>query len=417
MPQRLVVTGASGYIGARLVERARQRGHEVVVLGSRPAGSDVAAFACFPWRLGETPPPAALAGATALLHLAHDWASDRRHGTGPGNANPGGAEALARAAHDAGIARFVFASTTSARREARNAYGKIKFAIEERLKAAPHRDGGIVFARIGLVYGGPERAQYALMSRLAMLPVLPMIGLDREVQPIHVDEACDGLLALALDPPPGRQTVVLAGPVPVTFGAWLRTLRRARHGRALLLVPVPIGLALKGCDWSKRIPFLPTVERERVLGLAGAAAMPSAADLAALGLSLRAPARALTESRPARRRLIAESAAMLRYVAGAPVRSPGAIIRVARVVSRDPASRRALPWPAVRWPALLRFLEPIRPGPHHGLSRRLHLAAMVAETLPAQPAPRGPWWLGVTVQLALETIALPFRLVLGGLTR
>jgi nucleoside-diphosphate-sugar epimerase len=414
MPQRLVVTGASGYIGAQLVERARQRGCEVVVLGSRPAGSDVAAF---PWRLGETPTPAAFAGATAVIHLAHDWASDRLNGTGPGNANPGGAEALARAAHEAGVPRFVFASTTSARREALNAYGKIKHAIEERLGARPHSEGSLFIARIGLVYGGPERAQYALMSKLAMLPVLPMIGLDREVQPIHVDEACDGLLALALDPPPGRQTVVLAGPAPMTFGDWLRTLRRARHGRALLLVPVPIELALKGCDWSKRIPFLPTVERERVLGLAGAAAMPSAADLAALRLSLRDPANALMESRPARRRLIAECAAMLRYVAGARVRSPGAIIRLARAVRRDPAFRRALPWPAVRWPALLRFVEPIRPGPQHGLSRRLHLAAMVAETLPAQREPRAPWWFAVTVQLALETIAVPFRLLLGGLTR
>lgn len=416
MPQRLVVTGASGYIGTRLVERARARGCDVVVLGSRPAGAIGATTPAIPWRLGETPPLTAFAGATAVLHLAHDWASDRLNGTGPGNANPVGAEALARAARDSGVPRFVFASTTSARPEALNAYGRIKHATEERLKALPGSEGRILCARIGLVYGGPERAQYALMAKLATLPVLPMIGLDREVQPIHVDEACDGLLALALDPPPGRQTVVIAGPRPVTFGAWLRTLRRARHGRGLLLVPVPIELALKACDWSKRISFVPTVERERVLGLAGAAPMPSAADLAALGLSLRDPARLLMECRPARRRLIAESAALLRYVAGTRVRSPGAIIRLARVVRRDPAFRRASPWPTVRWPALLRLFEPIRPATHHGLSRRLHLAAMVAETLPAQRRPRGPWWLAVALQLALETVALPFRLLLRGIT-
>jgi NADH dehydrogenase len=412
MPQRLVVTGASGYIGARLVERARRRGCEVVVLGSRPAASHLATI---PWRLGETPRLTAFVGASAVIHLAHDWASDRLNGTGPGNANLTGAEVLARAAREAGVPRFVFASTTSARPEALNAYGRIKHATEERLKALPRSEGRVFCARIGLVYGGPERAQYALMSKLVMLPLLPMIGLDREVQPIHVDEACDGLLALALDPPPGRQTVVIAGPAPVTFGAWLRTLRRARHGRGLLLVPVPVEWALKACDWSKSISFVPTVERERVLGLAGAAPMASAADLAALGLSLRDPARVLMETRPARRRLIAESAAMLRYVAGAPVRSPGAIIRLAHVIRHDPAFRRALPWFAVRWPTLLRLVEPVRPSTHHGLSRRLHLAAMVAETLPA-PQKRAPGVLAVALQLALEGIALPFRLLLGGLT-
>ncbi len=412
MPQRLVVTGASGYIGARLVERARQRGCEVVVLGSRPADSDVTAV---PWRLGEVPRLTAFLGATAVLHLAHDWTSDRLHGTAPENANLTGTEILADTARGAGLSRFIFASTTSARAEALNAYGKVKFAIEERLRALPWSEGRIFCARIGLVYGGPERAQYGLMSKLATLPVLPMIGLDREVQPIHVDEVCDGLLALMLHPPPGRQTVVIAGPQPVTFGAWLRTLRRAQRGRRMLLMPVPIGLALAGCDASRRLPFLPTVERERVLGLAGAAPMPSAGDVAALGLSLRDPARALGETRPARRRLLAESAVMLRYVTGGRVRSPGAIIRLARATRRDPASGRALPGLAICWPALLRFVEPIRPVSEHGLARRLHLAAMVAETMPAPPERRAPWWLRVTVQVTLEVVALPFRFVLGAL--
>src|SRR5262249_59129045 len=99
--------------------------------------------------------------------------------------------------------------------------------------------------------------------------------------------------------------------------------------------------------------------------------------------------RALAECRPARRRLIAESAAMLRYVAGARVRSPGAVIRLARATRQDPASRRALPRLAVRWPALLRFVEPVRPSMNHGLSRRLHLAALVGQSLPAaQTAPQ-----------------------------
>jgi nucleoside-diphosphate-sugar epimerase len=414
MPQRLVVTGASGYIGARVVERARQRGCEVVVLGSPPPGSDVTAI---PWRLGEVPRLTAFLGATAVLHLAHDWASDRLHGTGPENANLTGAQILADTARGGGLSRFIFASTTSARPEALNAYGKIKHAIEERLQALPwSSDGRIICARIGLVYGGPERAQYGLMAKLAGLPVLPMIGLRREVQPIHVDEVCEALVTLAVDPPAGRQTVVIASPAPVTFGAWLRMLRRARHGRGMLLVPVPIALALAGCDLSRRIPFLPTIERERVLGLAGAAAMPTAGDLAALGVWLRDPFRALMQCRPARRRPIAESAALLRYVTGAPVRSPGAIIRLARAMRRDPAFRRALPGMAVRWPALLRFVEPVRPRMQHRVSRALHLAAMVAESLPDQPTRRAPWWLAVGGQLALEVIATPFRLVFGRLT-
>jgi nucleoside-diphosphate-sugar epimerase len=413
MPQRLVVTGASGYIGARLVERARQRGCEVVVLGSAPARSDVTAV---PWRLGEVPRLTAFLGATAVIHLAHDWASDSRHGVEPENANLTGTEILASTARGAGLTRFVFASSTSARAEALNAYGRIKFAIEERLRALPWHDGRIFCARVGLVYGGPEQAQYGLMAKLASLPVLPMIGLRREVQPIHVDDVCDALLALALDRAAWRQTVVVASPAPIAFGAWLRMLRRARHGRSMVLLPVPIRLALAGCDLSRRIRFVPTVERERVLGLAGAAPMESAADLVALGLWVRDPFRALTQCRPARRRLIAESIALLRYVTGAPVRSPAAIIRLARALHRDPAFRRALPAPALRWPALLRFVEPIRPATTNRLSRRLHLAAMVAESLPAEPERPARWWVTVPREFALEAVATPFRLLFSRLT-
>src|SRR6266545_3198007 len=407
---RLVVTGASGYIGARFVERAQQRGCEIVALGSKPAGSNVAAV---PWRLGEMPRLTAFADAAAVVHLAHDWGSDWLNGDGPGNANMVGAEELARAAREAGVPRFIFASTTSARPKALNAYGRVKYETERRLRALPRSEGRVICARIGLVYGGPERAQYGLMSKLVSVPVLPMFGLDREVQPIHLDEACDGLLALAFEPPADRPTVVLAGPHPVTFGAWLRTLRRARLGRGLMLVPVPINLALKACDWSRSISFVPTIDRERVLGLAGAAPMDSSADLAGLHLLLRDPGRALMESRPARRRLIAESRALLRYVAGKRLRAPGPIIRLARVMRNDPAFQRALPSPVLWWPGLLRLIEPMRPSMRHGLARRLHLAAMVIETLPSEQARRRPGLLSLAAQLVLEAFALPFRLLLG----
>jgi uncharacterized protein YbjT (DUF2867 family) len=350
-------------------------------------------------------------GATAVIHLGHDWASDRLNGDGPGNANLVGAELLARTAREAGVTRFVFASTTSARPQALNAYGRIKHAIEERLRALPRSEGRMLCARIGLVYGGPERAQYGLMAKLAGLPVLPMVALDREIQPIHLDEVCDGLLKLALDPPDGRPTMVLAGPTPLAFGTWLRLMRRARHGRRLMLFQLPLGLVLAGCAVTRAIPFIPTVERERVLGLAGAAPMPSAADLAALGLPLRDPMPALVACRPARRRLIAESAAMLRYVAD--LHSRGATIRLARALRRDHAFRHALPWPVVRWPALMRLIEPIRPSVHHGLARRLHLAAMVAEAMPTQS--QRPRFRAVVGQIVLDGLALPFRLLLSGI--
>lgn len=397
MTQRLVVTGASGYIGARLVERARERGCDVVALS---------------WRLGEAPPEAQLTGATAVIHLGHAWNSDAEHGTGPGNVNLQGAVDLAKAAARAGVARYVFASTTSARADALNAYGRIKFAIEDRLRAVQTPSMRVLNARIALVYGGPEKSLFGLLSRVtASLPVVPMIGLERELQPIHLDEVCDGLLKLALDPPATGDTFVLGSPRTVTFGEWLRILRRARTGRRLLLIPIPMQAALWACDATQLMPFGPKVSRERVYGLAGAAPMDSVADLAALGIMPRDPEIDLASTPAARARLPFEAAAMLHYVAGRRIDDPEAVARLVDAIANDPASRRALPALTLRWPALLRFIEPVLPSTQHGLSRRLHLAAMVAESQPgAETAPRAGL-LGFAMQGVLEAVALPFRLL------
>jgi nucleoside-diphosphate-sugar epimerase len=409
--RRLLITGASGYIGARLVERATRRGYEVVALGSSPAGSGIAAI---PWRLGEAPAPEALAGVIALIHLGHDWSSDARTGSNPDNVNLSGSERLARAALAAGIPRFVYASTTSSRAEALNAYGRVKHMIETRLQALPAAASVVRCARVGLVYGGQDRGLFGLLSKLVSLtPILPMIGLDREVQPIHLDEVCDGLLRLAGDPPLDRPVVVLAGSDPVTFGFWLRLLRRALTGKRLLLVPVPIPLALLACDLTRLVPFVPTVDRERVLGLAGAAPMQSRADLALLSIQPTDPELKLAEVPVARRRRVAEAAAMLDYVSGGAVRSRGPTIRLTRALARSPGRRPSLPALALRWPCLLRLIEPWRPSPGHQLAQDLHLAAMVAENEPISRSPISPF--RVFTELALDTLALPFRLLFGRL--
>jgi NADH dehydrogenase len=410
MPPRLLITGASGYIGTRLVELALKAGYEVAVLGSPPRWSRVPAY---PWQLGDEPPPAAMQGVTALLHLGHSWKSDGE-GAGKSNVNLAGAERLAGAALSAGVAHVVFASSTSARPAALNNYGRGKHAIEERLRALPGSPGRAFIARIGLVFGGQLRGQYGLMSKLVSLaPVLPMIGLDRRVQPIHIDDVCAALLRLACDPPPDRQVVVVAGREPITFGAWLRILRRAQTGKGLLLLPVPIGLALLACDLTRLVPFVPTIDRERVLGLAGAAPMDSAADLAALGITASDPPARLAICRAARKRMLSEAVSMLRYVGGRQAATTASIARLGRALGRDQEPARALPSLVLLWPALMRLIEPWRPSMQHRLSRQLHLAAMVAEGISPGVTVPAPSVVRISGELALEVLIFPIRLLCG----
>ena len=374
----IIVTGAGGYLGSRLVAMARAEGRHVTAL-ARPG-----------WSLGQ---PLPAAEGQAVIHLAHDWSG--------GEANMDGTRALLRSYRAAGIERFVFVSSQSARADAANAYGRIKWRIEQELHGP-----GEVAARVGLVYGGRRAGQYGLLCALTgRTPVLPMIEPWRTVQPIHIDEVCRGLLTLA----DGAQTgwVGLAG-APVRFDHVLTTMARELHGKRLRVVPVPLRLALLACDASAAVPFGPTVDRERVLGLAGTRPMACAGHLAALGLTV-GPIEAGLRGEPASRRaLLAEGRRLLRYVLGGAPRT--SLLR--RYVRALEVAGEAGPLPGGM--SGLRWREPVGAG--SPLGRRLALACTLAEASPegerALAAGSVPRRMGALAwHGAIDALALPVRLV------
>ncbi len=405
----LILTGATGYIGKRLVEILLQDGREVVLLSRAPKPG--AATREIAWSLGDGVPAEAMSAGVApaehaVIHLAHNWRDTSEDGEDP-RSNLAGTRALLESARALGIERFVFVSSQSAREDAANVYGRLKWRIEQLLQAP-----GDVAARVGLVYGGPKDAQYGLLSKLTKLaPVLPMIDPWREVQPIHLDEVCMGLLKLA----DGAQTgwVGLAGPKPVRFGVVLQTLARELHGKRLPIVPIPLRLALLACDVSARIPVGPTIDRERVLGLAGTRNMECAAQLAELGLDVRSLEDGLRGERENRRLLLAEGRTLLHYALGRQP-NPALIRRYVRALGLTGAhSPLPISKLSKRMPALVRFGEPLRTKSEAG--RRLALAASLADADPASEHMAGSGtarrMTGLLGHVAVDAMIMPVRLV------
>ena len=388
----ILITGAGGYIGRRLVLRIESLGHV-----ARTAGK---------WRLGAEPLPEIFSGVDVVVHLAHSWRNEEI--SGGENINLAGSERLARAALSAGVRRFIFVSSVSADPSARNIYGRVKHATEERLLSLPQADQSVVCARVGLVYGGDASGQYGAMRRLVRAPVLPMIGLRQEVQPIHIDEVCAGLLALATGPVPLRPVYVLAAPRPLPFGRWLRLLRRAETGKnSILLIPLPFTLVLLASRILSALPFAPKLDRERILGLAGTRFRESAADLECLDVTVSDPAAQLVSSRFANRARLQEARVLLRYLLARPAPRK-AVIRLARLLEKQGETALSLPALVRHQPAFLRLFDPL--GGKTALARHLQIAAMVAEMLPGTPRLTPA---RAMLEFLLEGLALPIRLAAG----
>lgn len=202
---RVLVTGASGFIGRRLVEHVLSRGFEVVATSRDAAdvsgASRAAAITVFEsgdigaatdWR-------PALAGVDAVVHTAarvhvmRDSASDAE--SLYRETNTEGTRALAGQAAEAGVRRFVFLSSIKVNGErtepgraftARDApaptdaYSRSKWAAEQALAdIAENSQMTCVTVRPTLVYGPSVRANFMALVRAVQKGIpLPLGSID-----------------------------------------------------------------------------------------------------------------------------------------------------------------------------------------------------------------------------------------------
>jgi NADH dehydrogenase len=280
---KIFVTGASGFIGRRLIEHLLGAGHEVVAAVRRPCPDlDPREMSVVEVRLDDRPAlERALRGSDAVVHLAvaTGTTSEREAYA----INVVGTEHLLAAARGAGVRRFVFTSTISATRARMGPYGRTKRIAEERVAAS-----GIPFCTVrpSLVYGGREGLVANLSAYLRGLPIIPVMGDGAiELDPIHVDDVCAAILeALTRDAPLGK-TYDLLGPERMTFNQFLDRLS-AGIGvkRPRLHIPGAIALALAR-GLSKIMPRPPVTE-DNVLGMISPATVDRAPALRDFTLKL-----------------------------------------------------------------------------------------------------------------------------------
>ena len=250
----LAITGGTGFVGKRLIDRALVAGHRVRALTRRPQ----AAREGVEWIAGALDTPDALrdlaTGAEAVVHVAGVVNAPDKAGFVAGNVT--GTQAVAAAAKAVGVPRFVHVSSLSAREPALSTYGWSKAEGEAAvLTAIP----GAAVARPPAIYG-PGDLEMLELFRLAKKGVVPLPPPGR-FSTIHVDDLADLLLALAANDACGLFEADDEAPMGWSHVDFARALGRAVNKRvvpistprALLMLSARIARVVQG-DKAKLTP-------------------------------------------------------------------------------------------------------------------------------------------------------------------
>jgi len=239
---RLVVTGASSFVGAHFCRRAARR-HEVFALYHRT--------------------PIHLSRVTPLrCDLRHSMAADRVRAAKPdvvvhlackvmgsGAPSPNPVEALNRRMMDIVLAQEVpvlYASSTVVHWPGDSGYGRGRKEDEARL-AESGRPWAVV--RPSAPYGPAllnhqprhKESFHTLAELVTRLPVVPLPGGgSARRQPVHVDDLSDAMLALIEGGLPNA-AYDAGGPEPITLAEIAHAIARAA-GKEIRILPLPASL-------------------------------------------------------------------------------------------------------------------------------------------------------------------------------
>ena len=242
----VLVTGATGFLGRRVVQQLLDTDHEVRVMVRRPGSESV--FATPPTEVcyGNVGDIDALTEACRDISEVIHLVAVIRGGPRQFDAiNRQGTSNVVAAAKEAGsVRRFVHLSAVGAANVPHLKYLHSKWSGEQEVV-----NGGLpyVIVRPSLIFGPGDEFSNAVAALVRTLPITPVIGSgNNRLQPIHVDDVARCVSLSLSGNLRGNRTVEIGGPEHLSYNEIIRTVARTLNRRRVL-VNVPV--------WKFRVPI------------------------------------------------------------------------------------------------------------------------------------------------------------------
>jgi len=252
----LLITGATGFVGRHLLLRLQERGFRSVICISRrrvpPAGFPQGTKFLQANLLELQSLEPQLAGVETIVHLAAQTGKARPEEYF--RVNLEGTRQVVALARRLGIRRLLFVSTIAVRfpDKSRYPYARSKEQAEEIVRQSGLR---YVIVRPTLIIG-PHGGAYTSLAKLARHGIVPVPGDGAaRVQPVHVDDLVEFLVAIVEKDMFANQTLELGGPEVVSIEELLKKIHYRARGTQARTIHIPMGLCLRVLSAMESVAF------------------------------------------------------------------------------------------------------------------------------------------------------------------
>lgn len=237
---RVLLTGATGFIGRRIMRDLQAQGYDVLVALRSPAMLPRGVAPVIVGDLASRPHwEPVLTYVDAVIHTAAIAHTQGITDEAYAQVNAQATLDLANAAAAAGVARFIFMSSIRAQSGAvsdrllieadspqpTDAYGRSKLDAENGL--ALIRDMDWVALRPVLVYGAGVKGNMARFMQLARMPLpLPFKNLTAQRSLVSLDNVSRAVLTVLEHPRPLRRPLIVAEPKPLSIPEMITAMRQ-----------------------------------------------------------------------------------------------------------------------------------------------------------------------------------------------
>ena len=264
---KVLVTGATGFVGPKVANAIVDAGHEVRVLERKPGSWSKAGIRCQEAAQGDMTDPQSLRqaveGRDVVVHLV---AIRQGRPEQFERIMVDGTRSLIAAAKEAGVKRFVLMSALGTTEETKDLvpyYGaKWQMEADTRASGLEH-----VILRPSFIFGpeGGALGQFKRIAKLAPVTPIPGPGTQR-IQPIWLEDVAAYFGGSIEKAEAANRTFELGGPDVVTWNEFWSRLKQAQGARRPS-VHIPFGLMRLQAAVLEKLPK-PPVTRDQLKMLA-----------------------------------------------------------------------------------------------------------------------------------------------------